>query len=162
MISLWNSHKDLYRVCQLKNAIYGLKQAPHAWYGKITQYLDFCGFMSASAYPSLFIKKTPTMCIILLLYVDDMIITGDDNAEITRLQEALSIHFEMKSLGEASCFLSLQVEKSDGYFVSQKRYAASLLNRFHMGESKAMTTPMEPFLRLTKDEGKPLENATLF
>eukprot|EP00268_Persea_americana_P015414 TRINITY_DN17101_c0_g1_i5.p1 TRINITY_DN17101_c0_g1~~TRINITY_DN17101_c0_g1_i5.p1 ORF type:complete len:525 (+),score=94.13 TRINITY_DN17101_c0_g1_i5:1509-3083(+) len=149
-------------VCRLKKALYGLKQAPRAWYGKIAQYLDFCGFKSSSADPSLFIKKTPTMCTILLLYVDDMIITGDDNAEITRLQEALSIRFEMKSLGEASCFLGLEVEKSDGYFVSQKRYAASLLNRFHMEESKAMTTPMEPFLRLTKDEGKPLEDATLF
>lgn len=49
------------------------------------------------------------MCTILLLHVDDMIITGDDNVEITRLQDALSLRFEMKSLGEASCFLGLRL-----------------------------------------------------
>ena len=60
------------------------------------------------------------MCTILLLYVDDMIITGNDNAEKNRLQDALAVRFEMKSLGEVSCFLGLEVEKSDGYFVSQR------------------------------------------
>lgn len=70
----------------------------------------------------------------LLLYVDDMIITGDDEAEITSLQDALSLRFEMKSLGEASCFLGLEVKKSDGYFVSQTRYATRLLDRFRMGQ----------------------------
>ena len=68
----------------------------------------------------------------------------------------------MKSLGEVSCFLDLEVEKSDGYFVSQRGYAASLLCRFHMGESKMMTTPMEPYLKLAKEEGQLLEDATLF
>ncbi|KAH7567578.1 hypothetical protein JRO89_XS07G0096000 [Xanthoceras sorbifolium] len=68
----------------------------------------------------------------------------------------------MKSLGKASYFLGLEVEKSDGYFVSQKGYAASLLNRFRMRESKAMTTPMESYLKLTKDEGQILEDVTPF
>nr|DAD45748.1 TPA_asm: hypothetical protein HUJ06_003978 [Nelumbo nucifera] len=149
-------------VCRLKKALYGLKQAPRAWYGKIAQYLDFCGFKSSSADPSLFVKKTSTICTMLLLYVDDMIITGDNSIETTRLRDDLSIHFEMKSLAEASCFLGLEVEESNGYFVSQKGYAAGLLNRFGMGESKAMTTPMESCLKLTKDEGRPLKDATLF
>ena len=73
----------------------------------------------------------------ILLYVDYMIITRDNDVEITRLRDALSIPFEMKSLGETSCFLGLEVEQSNGYFVSQKGYAASLLNRFHMGGSKS-------------------------
>ena len=102
------------------------------------------------------------MCIMLLLYVDDMIITSDNAVEISCLQDALSLRFEMKSLGEASCFLGLEVKNSDGYFISQNRYATSLLNRFHMEESKAMPTPMEPCLKLTRDRGKLLEDATLF
>lgn len=98
----------------------------------------------------------------LLLYVDDMIIMGDDDAEITSLQDALSRGFEMKSLGEASCFLGLEAKKSDGYFVSQTRYATRLLDRFRMGESKIMATPMDPCLKLIKDGGRFLKDATLF
>ena len=105
-------------MCLLKKALYGLKQAPRAWYGKIAQYLDFCGFKSSNVDPSLFIKNTSTMCTMLMLYVDDMIITGDNSIEIIGLRDALSIHFEIKSLGEVSCFLNLEIEKSNGYFVS--------------------------------------------
>ncbi|GMI99343.1 cysteine-rich RLK (RECEPTOR-like protein kinase) 8 [Hibiscus trionum] len=149
-------------VCRLKKALYGLKQAPRAWFGKIAQYLDFCGFKSSSTDPSLFTKKTSTACTLLLLYVDDMIITGDDSAEISSLQDALMVRFEMKSLGEASCFLGLEIEKCDGYFVSQKGYAANLLQRFRMEDSKAKSTPMEFSLKLAKNEGKILEDATIF
>ena len=98
----------------------------------------------------------------ILLYVDDMIITGDNNAKITRLRDDLSVRFEMKNLGEVQCFLGLEVEKLDGYFISQKRYATSLLNRFGMRESKSMATPMEPCLKLQKVEGELLEDATKF
>lgn len=137
--------------CRLKKALYGLKQAPRAWYGKIAQYLDFCGFKSLNTNPSLFVKNTPTKCTMLILYMDDMIITGIKNDKISCLRDDLSVRFEMKSLGEASCFLGLEVEKSNGYFVSQKGYAVNLLNRFRMGESKTMSTHMEPCLKLAKD-----------
>ena len=64
-----------------------------------------------------------------------MIITGSDEAEISRLRNDLSIHFEMKILGEIGCFLGLEVEKTDkGSFISQRRYAKNLLQRFGMGE----------------------------
>ncbi|KAG6390865.1 hypothetical protein SASPL_148610 [Salvia splendens] len=106
--------------------------------------------------------KTSSSCIMVLLYVDDMIITSYDDTEITRLQEALSVHFDMKSLGGVSCFLGLEVTKSDGFFVSQQGYASNLLDRFRMRDSKPMTTPMESYLKLAKDEGKLLEDATLF
>ncbi|KAK2969975.1 hypothetical protein RJ640_008315 [Escallonia rubra] len=87
-----------------------------------------------------------------------MIITGDDNVGISCLRNDLSIRFEMKILGEIGCFLGLEVQKlEDGYFVSHKGYAQSLLERFNMGESKSMSTPMEPNMKLKKDEGKLLE-----
>ena len=114
-------------VCTLKKVLYGLKQAPRAWFGKIAQYLNFCGFKFSCADPSLFVKKTATVCTLLLLYVDDMIITGDDIVQISSLQDALSVRFEMKRLGETNCFLGLEIKKCDGYFLSKKGYAASLL-----------------------------------
>ncbi|XP_042059649.1 uncharacterized mitochondrial protein AtMg00810-like [Salvia splendens] len=97
-----------------------------------------------------------------LLYVDDMIIAGNDDTEITRLKEALSVCFDMKNLGEVNCFLGLEVTRSDAFFVSQQGYASNLLDRFRMRDSKPMTTPMESYLKLAKDEGKFLEDATLF
>ncbi|KAA3465935.1 Retrovirus-related Pol polyprotein from transposon TNT 1-94 [Gossypium australe] len=137
-------------VLWLKKALYGLKQAPHAWFGKISQYLLFCGFKSSCVHPSLFVKKTPTLCTLLLFYVDDMIITGDDNAEINNFQYDFSVRFEMRNLGEASCFLGLEIKKCDGYFVSKKRYAARLLQLFRIEESRAKITPMEPHHKLVK------------
>lgn len=142
-------------VCLLKKSLYGLRQSPRLWFG-------FCGFKSSDADPSLFIKRAHNKCTMLLLYVDDMIITGDDDAEIFHLIDELSVRFEMKSLGEASCFLGLEIMKSDGYFVSQKQYAKGLLIRFQMEESKVMTTPMEPCTKLSKTEGKLLKDPSLF
>ena len=104
-------------VCRLKKTLYGLKQASRAWFGKIAQYLNFCGFKSSCVDPSLFVKKTTTVCTLLLLYVDDMIIIGDDIIEISSLQDTLSRRFEMKRLGEADCFLGLEIKNCDGYFL---------------------------------------------
>ncbi|XP_060183462.1 uncharacterized mitochondrial protein AtMg00810-like [Lycium barbarum] len=79
------------------------------------------------------------------------------------LKNELSVRFEMKNLGEVSCFLGLEIEKTDqGYFVSQKTYARKLLYRFGMGESKEKATRMEPHLKLMKDEGNALNDVKKF
>ena len=69
---------DFRYVCKLKKALYGLKQAPHAWFEKFSVMISSLGFVSSSHDSALFIKCTNTSHIILSLYVDDMIITGDD------------------------------------------------------------------------------------
>ncbi|KAG6397731.1 hypothetical protein SASPL_143901 [Salvia splendens] len=130
-------------VCRLKKSLYCLKQASRAWYGKIAQYLEFCCYNSSETDFSLFIKKSSSSCMMVLLYVNDMIITGNDDVEITYLLEALSVRFDMKSLVEVSCFLGLELTKSNGYFVSQQGYASNLLDHFRM----------ESYLKFAKDEG---------
>ena len=113
--------------------------------------------------PSLFVKKTTTGCTLLLLYVDDMIITGDDSVEISSLQDALSVRFEMKRLGEADCFLGLEIKKcDDGYFLSKKGYASSLLERFGTENSREKNYPYGTNLKLARNEGKSLVDATFF
>ncbi|KAL4303890.1 hypothetical protein GQ457_10G000190 [Hibiscus cannabinus] len=119
-----------YHVCHLKKALYGLKQAPRAWYGKVAQFLIFCGFKVSDADSSLFIKLESNICMLVLLYVDDMIITGNNDAEISMLKNELSVRFEMKNLGEV----------------------------FNMRESKEKSTPMETHLKLKKDEGELLKD----
>ena len=105
----------------------------------------------------MFVKMDLGLHVVVLLYVDNMIITEDNVAEITGLRDVLSIQFEMKILGEVGCFLGLQVEKAKGgFFLSQKRYSRSLLEHFGMEEAKPKATPMEPCLRLKRHEGKPL------
>ncbi|GMI66431.1 cysteine-rich RLK (RECEPTOR-like protein kinase) 8 [Hibiscus trionum] len=159
----FSSKKFPGHVCRMKKALYGLKQAPHAWYGKVAQYFVFCGFKVSDSDSSLFTKLESNKHILALLYVDDMIITGDDEAEISRLRTDLSVRFEMKNLGEVGYFLGLEIEKTkQGYFVSQRRYAAGLLESFSMGESKDMATPMETNVKLKKDRGKILQDARNF
>lgn len=96
-------------VYRLRKTLHGLKQTPCVWYGKITQYFEFCGFRSSSADSSLFVDKTNSLRTMFLLYVDDLIITNNDDVKIICLQDALCIHFKMKSLGEARCFLGLEI-----------------------------------------------------
>ncbi|KAL0314880.1 UNVERIFIED_CONTAM: Retrovirus-related Pol polyprotein from transposon RE1, partial [Sesamum angustifolium] len=146
-------------VCLLKNALYGLKQAPRAWYGKVAQYFIFCGFRVVDLDSSLFVKTKSKGHLLVLLYVDDMLITGENEAEISCLRNDLSVCFEMKNLGEIGCFLGLEVKKTGhGFFVSQRSYAKNLLDRFGMGESNGIATPMEPYLKLNKEEWQPLSS----
>ncbi|KAK4381916.1 Retrovirus-related Pol polyprotein from transposon RE1 [Sesamum angolense] len=150
-------------VCLLKKALYGLKQAPRAWYGKVAQYFIFCGFRVADSDSSLFVKTKSKGHLLVLLYVDDMLITGENEAEISCLRNDLSVRFEMKNLGEIGCFLGLEVKKTGhGFFISQRSYAKNLLDRFGMGESNGIATPMEPYLKLNKEEGQPLRDERKF
>jgi len=92
------SHDSGY-VCKLKKALYGLKQAPRAWFEKFSIVISSLGFVSSSHDSALFIKCTDAGRIILSLYVDDMIITGDDIDGISVLKTELARRFEMKDLG---------------------------------------------------------------
>ena len=92
------SHDSGY-VCKLKKALYGLKQAPHAWFGKFSIVILSLGFVSSSHDSTIFIKCTDASRIILSLYVDDMIITGDDIDGISVLKTELARQFEIKDLG---------------------------------------------------------------
>jgi hypothetical protein len=150
-------------VCKLKKALYGLKQAPRAWYGKIAEYLQFCGYSSSSSDHSLFVKRKAGLHVVVLLYVDDMIITGNDEGEVARLRGELSIRFEMKDLGELSHFLGLEVEGlKDGYFVSQTGYAGKLIEKFGVKEGKYCSTPLDANFKLRRDDGKILPDPRKF
>jgi len=142
-------------VCKLKNALYGLKQAPRAWYGKIAEYLQFCGYFASNSDSSSFVKKQSKVHVIVLLYVDDMIVTGNDNGEIAKLRAELSVWFEMKDLGELSHFLGFEVSSlKGGIFVSQQSYAKKLVGRFGLNQSKWCSTPLDTNIKLRREEGK--------
>ncbi|WVZ78229.1 LOW QUALITY PROTEIN: hypothetical protein U9M48_025977 [Paspalum notatum var. saurae] len=150
-------------VCKLKKALYGLKQAPRAWYGKIGEFLIQNGFKVAPSDSSLFVKSKEGRLAIVLVYVDDLIITGDNTEEIQRIRDNLSIRFQMKELGELKHFLGLEVEHTkDGIFLGQQKYAKDLLQRYGMLDCKPIATPMDSNVRLQEDEGKHLEDVTMY
>ena len=81
-------------------------------------------------------------------------ITGDDIVEISSLQDASFVRFEMKRLGEIDCFLGLEIKKcNDGYILSKKGHASCLLQRFRIENSRDKTTPMEPNIKLAEIKG---------
>ena len=118
----------------------------------------------ASHYDSaLFICRTDKGTILLLLYVDDMIITGDDLNGIQELKDFLRQQFEMKDLGHLSYFLGLEITHSkDGLYITQAKYALELLSRAKLIDSKTVDTPVELNAHLTPIGGKPLSNPSLY
>ena len=151
------------QVCRLRRALYGLKQAPRAWFAKFSSVVAQQGFTPSSYDSALFIRHTSTGIILILLYVDDMIITGDDPAGICDLQKFLNQQFEMKDLGTLSYFLGLEVtSSSDGYYLSQAKYASDLLSKVGLTDSKTVSTPLELNVKLNTTDGEPLSDATLY
>uniref|UniRef100_A0A2N9G329 Uncharacterized protein n=1 Tax=Fagus sylvatica TaxID=28930 RepID=A0A2N9G329_FAGSY len=151
------------QVCCLRRALYGLKQAPRAWFAKFSSMVAQQGFTPSSYDSALFIRHTSTGITLVLLYVDDMIITGDDTAGIHDLQKFLSQQFEMKDLGTLNYFLGLEVtSSSDGYYLSQAKYASDLLTKAGLTDSKTVSTPLELNVKLNTTDGEPLSDATLY
>jgi hypothetical protein len=101
------THPNL--VCSLKKTLYGFKQAPRACSDKIGQYFVTSGFQTSNANFSLYVKKTNHGIIVIVIYVDDLIITRDNDAYIFDLKKLLKQKFEMKDLGELRYFFGIEV-----------------------------------------------------
>lgn len=148
---------------KLKKTLYGLKQAPRAWYGKIAEFLMECGYVMSHADSSLFIKVKGAKTSIVLLYVDDLVVTGDDEFEIGQTKGNLSVRFQMKELGELKHFLGLEVDRTEeGLFLCQQKYAKDLLQKFGMLECKPISTPMEVNAKICAHEGKDFQDVTMY
>ena len=128
-------------MCRLKRALYGLKQAPCAWYTWIDSYFTRLGFSKSEADPNLYQIVVEGKLLISILYVDDLILTGDELL-ILSCKEDLAKEFEMKDLGLLHYFLGLEIwQRSSGLFVSQGKYAREILEKFNMHGCKPIDTP---------------------
>ncbi|XP_050154870.1 uncharacterized mitochondrial protein AtMg00810-like [Malus sylvestris] len=157
-----DSHYPDY-VCQLHKSLYGLKQAPRAWNEKFITFLPSLGFISTYADSSLFVQHTGSSIVVLLLYVDDIILTGNSSLAIIAVIDALTKEFDLKDLGQLHYFLGIQViQQSNGLFLSQAKYIKDLLAKTDMEDSKPCATPCLPYNRLVLDDGKPYNNPGLY
>ena len=141
---------DSNKVCHLWRALYGLKQAPWAWFAKFSSTISRLGYMASHYDFALFLCRTDKDTILLLLYVDDMIITGDDFSGIQELKDFLNQQFEMKDLGHLNYFLGLEITHStNGIYIAQAKYASELLSRAGLTDSKIVDTLVKLNVHLT-------------
>jgi len=150
-------------VCRLRRALYGLKQAPRAWFERFVSVIKAAGFSSSDHDPALFIHISPRGRTLLLLYVDDMLITGDDPDHISHVKEYLNKEFQMSDLGPLSYFLGIEVlQTQKGIYLSQSKYIQDLLNRSGLSDTRTVVTPMDLHLTLRPTDGTPLEDPSRY
>jgi Reverse transcriptase (RNA-dependent DNA polymerase)/gag-polypeptide of LTR copia-type/GAG-pre-integrase domain len=150
-------------VCKLKKALYGLKQAPRAWFSKLKNFLLSQGFCSSKADTSLFMKINSTSVTYIMVYVDDILLTGSCASIIQSLLTSLHQHFSLKNLGTLNYFLGIEVTAQNGSLhLSQTRYLQSILDRTNMTAAKPIQTPMIAGLQMSKYEGTKLIDPQLY
>ncbi|KAJ0454457.1 putative RNA-directed DNA polymerase [Helianthus annuus] len=159
-------NEDKNKVCKLVKSLYGLKQAPRQWNEKLCSVLIKMGFSQSLCDHSLFIMSKGDVIVILLVYVDDIVVTGNSSAEVSRVKKCLSESFLIKDLGVLKYFLGIEVLYSEGSVcLSQRKYCLELLNEFGYLGSKPVGTPIELSHVITNKIEKDvnyLENVTGF
>jgi hypothetical protein len=148
-------------VCKLHKAIYGLKQAPRAWYTRLSNFLLDLGFTASLVDTSLFIHISGSLKLFLLIYVDDIIVTGTDPQVIQTLITRMQHEFPVKDLGPLSYFLGIQVSRTlDGLHLCQAKYVADILHRTHMADAKPALSPCASGSKLSRFDGAPLQHVS--
>ncbi|GJR63507.1 putative ribonuclease H-like domain-containing protein [Tanacetum coccineum] len=140
------------RVYKVEKALYGLHQAPRAWYETLSTYLLDNGFQRGKIDKTLFIKRDKSDILLVQVYVDDIIFGSTRKKMCTEFEKMMHKKFQMSSMGELTFFLGLQVkQKEDGIFISQDKYVNEILNKFGFSDVKTARTPMETQKALLKD-----------
>ncbi|GJW39455.1 putative ribonuclease H-like domain-containing protein [Tanacetum coccineum] len=141
------------RVYKVEKALYGLHQAPRAWYETLSTYLLDNGFQRGKIDKTLFIRRDKGDILLVQVYVDDIIFGSTKKSLCTEFEKMMHKKFQMSSMGELTFFLGLQVKKKeDGIFISQDKYVTMILKKFGFTDVKTASTPMETQKPLLKDE----------
>ncbi|RVW67847.1 Retrovirus-related Pol polyprotein from transposon RE1 [Vitis vinifera] len=144
-------------VCKLNKSLYGLKQAPRAWFMRLSQTLLEFGFLSSPVDASLFVYHKGHIHLFILIYVDDILVTGTDPSLIQSLIQKLQTEFKMKDLGPLGYFLGIQASRdSFGLHLRQSKYIGDLLHRTKMAGAKPASSPCTTGLKLSTHVGEPL------
>ncbi|GAU47154.1 hypothetical protein TSUD_287370 [Trifolium subterraneum] len=139
-----------------------IENVPRAWYSKIETYFAQAKFIKCPYEPTLFVKQdTEGRMLIVSLYVDDLIYTGNDEKMSDEFKKSMNSKFAMTDLGIMRYFLGVEVKQDDnGILVYQQKYAQDILSRFGMENCNTVCSPIVPGNKLIKDEGGKLVDAT--
>lgn len=150
-------------VCKLEKSLYGLKQASREWNTKLSTTLLSRGYSSSKNDYSLFYKKSGSLVVYLAVYVDDILVVGNDQSEITAIKSYLDSVFKIKDLGKLHYFLGLEfAEVPSGMIVSQRKFALELLEEFDCIDSTPVVTPLDLTIKLFPDQGPLLTDSSLY
>ncbi|GKA30480.1 putative ribonuclease H-like domain-containing protein [Tanacetum coccineum] len=140
------------KVYKVVKSMYGLHQAPRAWYGTLANYLLDNGFQRGKIDQTLFIKKKKGDILLVQVYVDDIIFVSTNKELCTEFEKLMHDKFQTSSMGELNFFLGLQVkQREDGIFISQDKYVAETLRKFGFTYVRTASTPMDTEKPLLKD-----------
>ncbi|GKA21485.1 retrovirus-related pol polyprotein from transposon TNT 1-94 [Tanacetum coccineum] len=140
-------------VYKLKKALYGIIQAPKAWYDRLKAFLikDECKMGIVDS--TLFTKRKGSNLNIIQIYVDDIIFGSTCQDMCDEFAKIMHDEFKMSMMGELNFFLGLQIKQmEDGIFFNQSKYIKEMLKKFGLKDSKPMKTPMSSDIELMKDE----------
>lgn len=137
-----------------KVSLYGLKQAPRCWFAKLTNALKSFGFRQSYSDYSLFTYIKGGKSLRVLVYVDDLVVAGNNLVMLEKFKGYLSKCFKMKDLGKLKYFLDIEVARGpEGMFLSQRKYALDIITEAGLLGCKPVSTPMEQNHRLLSDQG---------
>ena len=131
-------------MCRLHKSLYGLKQASRQWFSMFTEAILAAGFVQSKADYSLFIQKVGDSLTVLLIYVDDILITGNNLDSIRATKEFLHSRFRIKDLGDLKFFLGIEIARSQkGILLSQRKYALEIIKDTGLLGVKPVDFPMD-------------------
>lgn len=140
---------NAFRVCKLHKSLYGLRQAPRCWFLKLSTALKEYGFVQSYSDYSLFTYRKLEVHLSILVYVDDLLISGSDSSAITELKKYLGRCFHMKDLGALKYFLGMEVSHGpDGIYLCQRKYALDILAETGLLGGRPVHVPIEQNHRL--------------
>lgn len=142
-------------VCRLKKSLYGLRQAPRAWYNTLKGSLLEMDFKRCTSDYSVFFNNFVFGLVLVLVYVDDILVTGDNSSAVLVVIQLLKQKFKLKHLGPVQYFLGVEVQhKGSDFVLSQHKYLHELLEKTGMEQSHECKTPMAVNTKLSKYTGK--------
>ncbi|KAL0551643.1 hypothetical protein IC582_010732 [Cucumis melo] len=147
-------HDQESKVCKLDKSLYGLKQAPKQWHEKFDNLLMSKGFKVNESDKCIYYKTEGRLCIIICLYVNDMLIFGSNLNVINDVKSMLSANFDMKDLGEADVILGIKITRIENRIsLYQSHYIEKILKKYNYFDCKPACTPYDSNVKLFKNTG---------
>jgi hypothetical protein len=151
------------KVLHLVKALYGLRQAPRAWYAKLDSSLIELGFQRSNFEHAVYFRGSGDHRLVVGVYVDDLVIAGGNSNDIDKFKQQMKSKFQMSDLGLLHYYLGLEVTQSEaGITVCQSAYAAKILESAGLVGCNTSHTPMEQRLKLSKQSSAPAADPTRY
>ncbi|XP_056694859.1 uncharacterized mitochondrial protein AtMg00810-like [Spinacia oleracea] len=150
-------------VCRLKRSLYGLKQASRQWNKELSKFLKVLKFQQSTQDYSLFTRNLDGEFLVLLVYVDDILLTGTSLTQMQEVKTALDKAFTIKDLGQLAYFLGIEIHRTDkGIFLSQRKYITDILADAGMLDCESAPAPLSCGLKLSTEAGDLLEEPDVY